>query len=66
MPRVYVECLEDRAVTLPLQRRMQADSPCTRVLTLDGSHSPFFSRPEALSAALGDSLQAFGAAGGAR
>jgi hypothetical protein len=59
VPKVYVECLQDRAVTLPMQRRMQRDTPCDRVLALDTSHSPFFSRPAALVDALGESLLTF-------
>ncbi|MCB0279745.1 MAG: alpha/beta hydrolase, partial [Calditrichaeota bacterium] len=47
--KVYIECLQDRAVTLPLQRRMQSDSPCAKVISLDSSHSPFFSMPERLA-----------------
>jgi pimeloyl-ACP methyl ester carboxylesterase len=52
VPRTYIECLQDRAVTLGLQRRMQADSPCGEVIALDTGHSPFFAAPEALVAAL--------------
>jgi len=57
--RVYVECLQDRAVTLPLQRRMQADSRCERVFSLDSGHSPFFSQPDQLAQVLIESLQVF-------
>jgi hypothetical protein len=59
VPKIYLECLQDRAVTLPLQRRMQADTPCDRVMALDSSHSPFFSQPEKLAAALGECLAYF-------
>jgi pimeloyl-ACP methyl ester carboxylesterase len=59
VPKVYLECLQDRAVTLPLQRRMQRETPCDRVLALDSGHSPFFSQPERLVAVLGDALRAF-------
>lgn len=52
VPRVYIECTEDRAVTLALQRRMQQDSPGTYVMSLDAGHSPFFSQPEQLVGAL--------------
>lgn len=47
LPRVYIECTEDRALGPSLQRRMHAATPC-RVLTLASSHSPFYSQPEAL------------------
>lgn len=62
VPKVYIECLQDRAVTLDLQRRMQRDTPCDRVISLDSGHSPFFSQPAALVAAL---LDAFSADAGA-
>lgn len=48
IPRVYIECLQDRAITLTCQRQMSTALPCQRVLTLDTSHSPFLSAPEAL------------------
>jgi hypothetical protein len=52
VPRVYVECLRDRAGPISLQRKMQAASPCQRVLALDTDHSPFLSRPDELAALL--------------
>lgn len=48
IPKIYIECLQDRAVTLFLQRKMQKDSPCDQVFQIDSSHSPFFSKPEEL------------------
>lgn len=51
--RTYVECLKDNAISIGMQRRMQAALPCESVVTLDTDHSPFFSAPDALSAALG-------------
>jgi pimeloyl-ACP methyl ester carboxylesterase len=48
IPRVYIECLQDRALTLELQRSMQKDLPCHRRFTLDTDHSPFYSSPHAL------------------
>jgi hypothetical protein len=53
VPRSYVECLQDRAVTLPAQRRMQAALPCDTVHSLDADHSPFFSRAPELAHLLG-------------
>ena len=50
--RVYVECLQDRAISLPVQRSMQAALPCRRVYSLDTSHSPFFSDPVSLTRVL--------------
>ena len=63
VPKVYIECLRDRAVTLPLQRRMQADTPVDRVYSLDSGHSPFFSQPENLARTLEDSLGVFASRG---
>jgi pimeloyl-ACP methyl ester carboxylesterase len=53
VPRAYIECLQDRAVTLAAQRRMQALLPCDPVLVLDSDHSPFFSHPQELARLLG-------------
>lgn len=52
VPRVYIECLRDRAIPIGLQRRMQANWPCQQVRALDTDHSPFFSRPDELAALL--------------
>jgi pimeloyl-ACP methyl ester carboxylesterase len=52
VPRVYIECLRDRAITVGAQRRMHEALPCRNVFSLDTSHSPFFSAPEALVAHL--------------
>lgn len=52
VPRAYVECIDDQAIPLATQRAMQATMPCATVVTLDADHSPFFSAPRALVAAL--------------
>jgi pimeloyl-ACP methyl ester carboxylesterase len=57
VPRIYIECLQDRAVTIGLQRQMQRDSRCTHVYSLDSGHSPFFSQPAALAQLLGQSVE---------
>jgi pimeloyl-ACP methyl ester carboxylesterase len=49
VPRAYIECLQDRAVPLALQRAMQAKLPCQPILTLDTDHSPFYSAPDQLA-----------------
>lgn len=49
VPRVYIECTEDRAVTPFIQRKMYTELPCERVYSLASSHSPFFSCPQELS-----------------
>lgn len=52
VPRVYIECLRDRAVTPSFARDMYTAQPCREVLTMDTDHSPFFSRPDELAAML--------------
>jgi pimeloyl-ACP methyl ester carboxylesterase len=49
VPRHYIECTDDRAVSVGAQRAMYAELPCQRVLSLATSHSPFFSAPRALA-----------------
>jgi pimeloyl-ACP methyl ester carboxylesterase len=43
LPRYYVECTEDGAIPIALQRRLVEMHPCKRVFTLETDHSPFFS-----------------------
>jgi len=64
VPKVYIECTEDRAVTLDLQRAMQRDTPCDAVFSLDSGHSPFFSQPQRLVDVLVQSLSVFERHGG--
>lgn len=52
VPRHYIECLNDRAITIADQRRMQSVLPCASVTTLDTDHSPFLSAPNELADAL--------------
>ena len=52
VPRAYVECLDDNAVSLDLQRDMVAKSPCEPVVSLPTDHSPFFSAPALLAETL--------------
>jgi pimeloyl-ACP methyl ester carboxylesterase len=49
VPRVYIECLRDRAVSLSEQRRMVIAMPCRQVISMDADHSPFFSCPDELT-----------------
>ncbi len=49
IPRVYIETLQDRVISPAYQKQMYTASPCQTVLTLNTSHSPFFSAPETLS-----------------
>jgi len=48
VPRFYIECTEDRAVTPYIQRKMYTETPCRKVHQMSTSHSPFFSRPAEL------------------
>jgi pimeloyl-ACP methyl ester carboxylesterase len=50
VPRFYIECTEDKAVTPFIQRKMYAETICEKVYSMPTSHSPFFSKPEELSA----------------
>ncbi|ARV59209.1 hypothetical protein BZZ01_11720 [Nostocales cyanobacterium HT-58-2] len=52
IPRVYIECLADRAVSPSLQKQMYTALPCRQVISMDTSHSPFFCAPEKLVACL--------------
>jgi pimeloyl-ACP methyl ester carboxylesterase len=52
IPRVYIECLRDRTISPSEQKKMYTDLPCERVISMDTSHSPFFSAPEELVAHL--------------
>jgi pimeloyl-ACP methyl ester carboxylesterase len=49
IPRYYVECKYDRAISLDIQKAMQKESPCQRTFSIDTDHSPFFSAPEHLA-----------------
>jgi pimeloyl-ACP methyl ester carboxylesterase len=52
VPRVYIECRRDRAVSLSEQRRMVSAMPCQQIISMDTDHSPFFSAPDELTAHL--------------
>ena len=52
VPRVFIECRQDRAMTPSRQKRLYTTQPFQKVLTLDTSHSPFFSAPGELAAHL--------------
>ena len=49
VPRAYIECLEDRAIPLSLQRSMVQAVPCQETFSLEASHSPFLSMPRELA-----------------
>lgn len=47
--RAYVECLQDKAIGPATQKRMYTQMPCEKVVSMETSHSPFFSQPEELA-----------------
>ncbi len=47
--KVYIECLEDRAIPVASQRRMQEHAVFERVWQLPTDHSPFYSAAELLA-----------------
>ena len=49
VPRVYIECLRDRAISPAVQKQMYTATPCRRVISMDTDHSPFFSAPRELA-----------------
>lgn len=48
VPKVYIACTEDRAVTPYIQQKMYTETPCDKVYEMATSHSPFFSKPQEL------------------
>lgn len=49
VPRVYIECLRDKTIGPATQKRMYTALPCSQVITMDTSHNPYLSDPEALA-----------------
>ena len=47
--KVYIECLQDKAVTPAQQRIMYTLTPCDKVISMNASHSPFLSLPRELA-----------------
>ncbi|MGP6087120.1 alpha/beta fold hydrolase [Antarctobacter jejuensis] len=52
LPRNYILCTQDCTIPPVFQRRMADRFSPGRVATLDSSHSPFFSMPDALARAI--------------
>ncbi|HHT7235651.1 MULTISPECIES: alpha/beta fold hydrolase [Bacillus] len=42
--RIYIETTLDRAIPIDFQRRMHTETSCTKIITLEADHSPFFSK----------------------
>ena len=49
VPRAYIECVQDLAIGITAQRGMHERLPCETVVSMETSHSPFFSAPEELA-----------------
>jgi pimeloyl-ACP methyl ester carboxylesterase len=49
IPRVYISCLQDKAVGPSIQKKMYTNLPCEKLIHMDTDHSPFFSAPEKLA-----------------
>lgn len=54
IPKVYIECLQDRALGPATQKKMYSEIPCQKIYSLPTSHSPFLSAPGQLVACLLD------------
>jgi len=54
LPRGYIECTRDRAISIERQRAMATRASCQRVATMEADHSPFLSSPEELALHLHD------------
>lgn len=52
VPKAYIECTDDRAISIELQRDMIEKTPGVTVRSLPASHSPFLSMPGELADAL--------------
>lgn len=52
VPRSYIECTQDMAVSIGAQRSMPGREGCVRAYTLETGHSPFLSAPERVAAIL--------------
>jgi pimeloyl-ACP methyl ester carboxylesterase len=47
--RVYISCLRDKTISPSIQEKMYKALPCGKVISMDTSHSPFFSAPDELA-----------------
>jgi pimeloyl-ACP methyl ester carboxylesterase len=52
VPRAYIECRNDRGISIGLQRRMHAATPCQEVVSMDTGHMPMYAAPDELGAHL--------------
>ena len=49
VPRIYIQCALDNAVTPDWAREMYTAMPCAEVIEMQTGHSPFLSAPEELA-----------------
>lgn len=49
VPKVYIECVLDGAISHDHQKRMQTKVPCDRSIAINTGHSPFLSAPQELA-----------------
>ncbi len=49
VPRAYIETLQDRAASPSFEKEMYERLPCQKVISMNTSHSSFFSAPEELA-----------------
>lgn len=49
IPRTFIRCEQDRAITPTAQTRMCEQLPCDTVLSIDTGHSPFLADPATLT-----------------
>lgn len=52
VPRVYIECTEDRALPVAFQRSMYDAVGCDEIRSLETGHAPFLSAPRELASTL--------------
>jgi pimeloyl-ACP methyl ester carboxylesterase len=59
IPRVYIECLHDKALGPATQRKMYTNLPCQKIYSLSTGHSAFLSAPRQLVKCLFDIAATF-------
>jgi len=60
IPRFYIECTQDRAITPDSQKKMYTANPCQEVFTIDSSHAVYYSKPYEVAACLSSISAAVG------
>jgi pimeloyl-ACP methyl ester carboxylesterase len=49
IPKFYIETLQDQVISLETQRKFESKAPFQKVLSINASHTPFFSQPAELA-----------------